>query len=126
MPRLARDLGHVVDTFAAEGPLVLAGHSIGGMTIMALPEVRPDVVERVAGLVLVATSSGGLDTVTLGVPEMGPLLRRQLPRVLATRARLLPAPSAAARPRSSAGWSTRSSWAPRCGCATPAWSSTSW
>lgn len=87
--RLARDLGQVVDTFAAEGPLVLAGHSIGGMTIMALPEVRPDVVDRVAGLVLVATSSGGLDTVTLGFPDMGPLLRRQLPRVLATRARLL-------------------------------------
>lgn len=89
VPRLARDLGHVVDTFAAQGPLVLAGHSIGGMTIMALPEERPDVVERVAGLVLVATSSGGLDTVTLGLPEMGPLLRSQLPRVLATRARLL-------------------------------------
>lgn len=87
--RLARDLGHVVDTFATEGPLVLAGHSIGGMSIMALPEVRPDVVERVAGLVLVATSSGGLDTVTLGLPDMGPLLRSQLPRVLATRARLL-------------------------------------
>lgn len=87
--RLARDLGHVVDTFAGEGPLVLAGHSIGGMSIMALPEVRPDVVERVAGLVLVATSSGGLDTVTLGLPDMGPLLRSQLPRVLATRARLL-------------------------------------
>lgn len=89
VPRLARDLGQVVDTFAADGPLVLAGHSIGGMTIMALPEVRPDVVDRVAGLVLVATSSGGLDTVTLGLPEMGPLLRSQLPRVLATRARLL-------------------------------------
>lgn len=87
--RLARDLGHVVDTFAGEGRLVLAGHSIGGMSIMALPEVRPDVVERVAGLVLVATSSGGLDTVTLGLPDMGPLLRSQLPRVLATRARLL-------------------------------------
>lgn len=87
--RLARDLGHVVDTFAGEGPLVLAGHSIGGMSIMALPEVRPDVVERVAGLVLVATSSGGLDTVTLGLPDMGPLLRSQLLRVLATRARLL-------------------------------------
>lgn len=89
VPRLARDLGHVIDTFAGEGPLVLAGHSIGGMTIMAVPEVRPDLVHRVTGLVFVATSSGGLDTVTLGLPEMGPLLRRQLPRVLATRARLL-------------------------------------
>ncbi|GAA1831676.1 hypothetical protein GCM10009812_25330 [Nocardioides marinus] len=87
--RLARDLGHVVDAYAGEAPLVLAGHSIGGMTIMALPEERPDLVGRVAGLVLVATSSGHLDTVTLGLPEMGPFLRARLPRVLATRARLL-------------------------------------
>ena len=87
--RLARDLGQVIDSFAADGPIVLAGHSIGGMTIMALPEERPDLVDRVAGLVFVATSSGRLDTVTLGLPELGPVLRRQLPRVLATRARLL-------------------------------------
>ncbi|MBU2075081.1 MAG: alpha/beta hydrolase [Actinobacteria bacterium] len=87
--RLARDLGHVVDAYAGEAPLILAGHSIGGMTIMALPEERPDLVGRVAGLVLVATSSGHLDTVTLGLPEMGPFLRARLPRVLATRARLL-------------------------------------
>jgi pimeloyl-ACP methyl ester carboxylesterase len=59
------------------------------MTIMALPEERPDLLPRIEGLVFVATSSGGLDTVTLGLPEMGPVLRKQLPRVLATRARLL-------------------------------------
>ena len=87
--RLARDMGQVVDSFAADGPLVLAGHSIGGMTIMALPEERPDLVSRVAGLVFVATSSGRLDTVTLGLPEMGPVLRRALPRILAGRAKHL-------------------------------------
>lgn len=87
--RLARDLGRVVDEHAAGGPLVLAGHSIGGMTIMALAQERPDLVPRVGGLVLVATSSGDLGTVTLGLPEMGPALRRQLPRLLAARARLL-------------------------------------
>ncbi|WP_182524648.1 alpha/beta fold hydrolase [Nocardioides dongkuii] len=86
---LARDLGEVVDRYAPHGRLVLAGHSIGGMTLMALPEVRPDLVERTAGLLFVATSSGRLGTVTLGLPELGSPLRRTLPYVLAARAKVL-------------------------------------
>lgn len=89
IPHLARDLGTVVDEHAPHGRLVAAGHSIGGMTLMALPEVRPDLVERIAGLVFVATSSGRLDTVTLGLPELGPAIKGRLPFLLATRARLL-------------------------------------
>ena len=38
IPNLARDLGDIVDEFASDGPLVLAGHSVGGMTITAIPE----------------------------------------------------------------------------------------
>lgn len=86
---LARDLGDLVDTLAPRGPLVVAGHSIGGMAMTALPEVRPDLVARLAGLLFVSTSSGRLETVTLGLPEVGPVVRRRLPTVLATRARLL-------------------------------------
>ncbi|MBO9521758.1 MAG: alpha/beta fold hydrolase [Nocardioidaceae bacterium] len=86
---LARDMADVIEQHAAPGPLVLAGHSIGGMTIMALAEQRPEIFERVVGVALVATSSGRLDTVTLGLPEMGPFLRRQIPRVLAFRSRTL-------------------------------------
>ncbi|CAB4702362.1 MAG: alpha/beta fold hydrolase [Actinobacteria bacterium] len=86
---LARDLGDIADRFAPHGRLVLAGHSIGGMTMCAVPEVRPDLVERIAGLLFVSTSSGRLDTVTLGLPEMGPMLRKQIPVMLATRAKLL-------------------------------------
>jgi pimeloyl-ACP methyl ester carboxylesterase len=87
---LARDLGGVVDRFAPAGPLVLAGHSIGGMAITALPEERPDVVERIAGLLLVATSCGRLNTVTLGFPEtLGKAMRNRIPFLLATRARTL-------------------------------------
>ena len=41
------------------------------------------------GTAFVATSSGQLDTVTLGLPEMGPVLRAQIPRVLALRSRTL-------------------------------------
>lgn len=86
---LARDLGAVVDAYAADGPLVLAGHSIGGMTIMELPETRPDLVHRVRGLLFVSTSSGELDSVTLGLPEVGSTAKRAIPHVLAARARLL-------------------------------------
>lgn len=86
---LARDLGDLVDAYAPSGRLVIAGHSIGGMTMTALPQVRPDLVERIAGLLFVATSSGRLDTVTLGLPEVGPAVRGSLPFVLAARARLL-------------------------------------
>lgn len=86
---LARDLGDVVDQYAGSGRLVLGGHSIGAMTIMALPEVRPDLLPRVAGLALVSTSSGRLDTVTLGLPDLGPRGRAGIPHLLAARARLL-------------------------------------
>jgi pimeloyl-ACP methyl ester carboxylesterase len=96
---LARDLGDVVDQHAADGPLVMAGHSIGGMAMMALPAVRPDVLARVAGVLFVGTSSGRLNTVTLGLPETGPFVRAQLPRVLAMRARMLSRTSRRSSPR---------------------------
>ena len=86
---LARDMADVIATYAPTGNLVLAGHSIGGMTIMALAEQQPEVFDRVVGTALVATSCGELNTVTLGLPEMGPFLRAQIPRVLAFRARTL-------------------------------------
>jgi pimeloyl-ACP methyl ester carboxylesterase len=86
---LARDWGDLVDLLAPTGPLVLAGHSIGGMTLMALCEHRPDLFERVVGVALVATSSGALDTVTLGMPDVGELVRSQIPRMLALRSRML-------------------------------------
>jgi pimeloyl-ACP methyl ester carboxylesterase len=88
---LADDLATVVDDLAPEGPLVLGGHSMGGMAMMALAERRPEMfVDRVAGAVFVSTSGGGLDRVTLGLPRvLGGRLRERLPRVLAARARML-------------------------------------
>jgi pimeloyl-ACP methyl ester carboxylesterase len=86
---LGRDLADVIATHAPAGKLVLAGHSIGGMSIMALAGQRPELLDRVVGVLFVATSSGELDTVTLGLPEMGPLLRAQIPRILALRSRTL-------------------------------------
>lgn len=89
IPNLARDFGAIIDEFASEGPLVLAGHSVGGMTITAIPEECSNVVPRIAGLLMVSTSGADLHTVTLGLPEVGPILRDRLPFVLATRARML-------------------------------------
>lgn len=89
IPHLARDIGTVIDAVAPDGPFVIAGHSVGGMAITAVPEERPDLMPRIAGVLFVSTSGGDLHTVTLGLPEMGPFVRDRLPFVLATRARLL-------------------------------------
>ncbi len=89
LDNLALDWAALIDRFAPTGPLVLAGHSIGGMTMMALAEARPEIFERVVGAAFVSTSSGQLDTVTLGLPEAGELMRAQIPRILAFRSRTL-------------------------------------
>lgn len=67
--QLGRDLAAVVDQLAT-GPVVVVGHSMGGMTIMSYVEQHPDVVGTpVVGAGLVATSSGGLADNTFGLPE---------------------------------------------------------
>src|SRR3954449_3326766 len=59
--RTGRDLGEVLDATTPEGPVVLAGHSMGGMSVMALARQRPELFgTRVVGVFLLATSSGGL------------------------------------------------------------------
>lgn len=87
---LARDLGSVIDACAPTGRLVIAGHSIGGMTMTMLPRVRPDLVARISGLLFVSTSSGRLNTVTLGLPDPGPRMRARLPELVSRRARRTP------------------------------------
>ena len=69
--RLADDLAEVIADRAPEGPLVLAGHSMGGMTLMVLAERHPSLVaSRLAGAAFVATSSGDMDRLTLGFPGL--------------------------------------------------------
>ncbi|MEU9142660.1 alpha/beta hydrolase [Streptomyces sp. NPDC048349] len=82
--QLGRDLKAVIDAAAPEGPLILVGHSMGGMTIMGLAEQFPELVrDRVVGVALVGTSSGRLDEVTYGLPSVGVgAVRRLLPGVL--------------------------------------------
>ncbi|MCX5204792.1 alpha/beta hydrolase [Streptomyces sp. NBC_00237] len=84
--QLGRDLKAVIDAAAPEGPLVLVGHSMGGMTVMALADQFPELIrERVVGVALVGTSSGRMGEVNFGLPVAGMnAVRRVLPRVLRT------------------------------------------
>ncbi len=68
--RLGQDLGCVLEAVAPTGTVVLVGHSMGGMTIMALADERPDLFGgRVRGVALLATSAGGIADVDLGLPR---------------------------------------------------------
>jgi pimeloyl-ACP methyl ester carboxylesterase len=59
--RLGDDLAAVLDQLAPDGPVVLGGHSMGGMTIMCLAANRPELFgNRVRGVLLVSTSAGDL------------------------------------------------------------------
>jgi pimeloyl-ACP methyl ester carboxylesterase len=87
--QLGHDLDAVIRALAPEGPLVLVGHSMGGMTIMALAEQHPELFEqRVVGVALVATSAGEVGSA--GLP--GTLLSRHNPltRGVGLLARLQP------------------------------------
>ncbi|MEU0597763.1 alpha/beta hydrolase [Streptomyces sp. NPDC006393] len=82
--QLGRDLKAVIDAAAPEGPIVLVGHSMGGMTVMALAAQYPELIrERVVATAFVGTSSGRLGEVNFGLPVAGVnAVRRVLPGVL--------------------------------------------
>ncbi|MGP3632939.1 alpha/beta fold hydrolase [Streptomyces sp. 24-1644] len=82
--QLGRDLKAVIDAAAPEGPLVLVGHSMGGMTMMAFADQYPALIrDRVAAVAFVGTSSGKLGEVSFGLPVAGVnAIRRVLPGVL--------------------------------------------
>ncbi|MEU5265735.1 alpha/beta hydrolase [Amycolatopsis sp. NPDC021455] len=97
--RLADDLAELIAARVPDGPLVLAGHSMGGMTLMVLAERHPSLVkERLAGAAFVATSSGDMDQLTLGFPgvvgrgvtRFEPRLARLLARLRSDTLRLRP------------------------------------
>ncbi|MEV4069546.1 alpha/beta fold hydrolase [Nonomuraea fuscirosea] len=68
--RLGEDLAEVIEQFVP-GPCVLVGHSMGGMTIMALADRRPDLFgDKIRAVSLISTSAGKLAELTLGLPAM--------------------------------------------------------
>ncbi|HEY8300648.1 MAG TPA: alpha/beta hydrolase [Jatrophihabitans sp.] len=67
--QLATDLRLVLRELVPDGPIVLIGHSMGGMTILALADAQPRMFRRrVAGVALISTSTGKIAWLTLGVP----------------------------------------------------------
>ncbi len=74
--QLAEDLDEVIRAVAPDGPLVLIGHSMGGMVVMALAELRPELfADRVRGVALIGTSAGEVGK--QGLPR--PLLSKYNP-----------------------------------------------
>ncbi len=61
--QLGRDLKRVLDDLTGDVPVVLVGHSMGGMTILALAAQHPELFgSKVRAVGLMATAAGGLDT----------------------------------------------------------------
>jgi pimeloyl-ACP methyl ester carboxylesterase len=89
LEQLGRDLFGVLDRLVPTGPVVLVGHSMGGMTIMTFARQHPELfgpAGRIRAVALINTSSGELRTVTLGLPGLLARLRGPVVPVLLRRA----------------------------------------
>jgi pimeloyl-ACP methyl ester carboxylesterase len=90
--QLARDLHAVLQARAPRGPVVLVGHSMGGMTVMGLAALHPELFgSRVTAVALVSTSSGNLADLTFGLPELLTRVRAAVIPVAAWTMRRRPA-----------------------------------
>lgn len=92
--QLGHDLATVLEHVVPEGPVVLVGHSMGGMTIVALAEQRPELFgDRVVGVGLLSTTAGGLDPSRIFLPllpaKLGGELTSRTIRTLARRHKLV-------------------------------------
>lgn len=68
---LGKSLAAILDAVVPDGPIVLVGHSMGGMTIMAFAEQYPEWFgSRVTGVVLMSTSAGLIDKSKIGIPTL--------------------------------------------------------
>ncbi|GAB3296109.1 alpha/beta fold hydrolase [Epidermidibacterium keratini] len=77
--QLGSDLEQVVAAATKNEPVVLVGHSMGGMTIMALAERRPDLFsDQVIGVAFLSTSAGDLRSALQAVMPSS-IMQRSLP-----------------------------------------------
>ncbi|GIE96059.1 alpha/beta fold hydrolase [Paractinoplanes rishiriensis] len=68
---LGKSLAAVLDATVPEGRIILVGHSMGGMTIMAFAEQYPEWFgDRVTGVALISTSARLFDRAKLAVPSL--------------------------------------------------------
>jgi pimeloyl-ACP methyl ester carboxylesterase len=92
--QLGHDLLTILDHVVPEGPVVLVGHSMGGMSIIALAEQHPELFgDRVVGVGLISTTAGGLDPSRILLPlvpaKLGGELTHRTVRTLARSHRLV-------------------------------------
>ena len=83
---LGEDLYAVLEATCPTGPVILIGHSMGGMTMMALAATHPELFAgpgkpgRIVGAALISTSAGRLQQISFGLPKAGAkLLHRTIP-----------------------------------------------
>ncbi len=64
------DLYAVLEATCPTGPIILIGHSMGGMTMMALAEAHPELFgDRIVGAALMSTSAGEFADLEFGLPH---------------------------------------------------------
>ena len=82
--QLGEDLHAVLKAVAPTGPVVLVGHSMGGMTILALADRHPELFgEQIVGVALVGTAAGAFAETIFGIPGIvGRALRPVAPGVV--------------------------------------------
>jgi len=87
--QLGYDLESVIAQVTDDAPLMLVGHSMGGMTVMSLAAAHPEIFDkRVVGVGLLGTSAAAINEVPLGLPKplariahrLAPLVAPQLVR----------------------------------------------
>ncbi|MGW4247399.1 alpha/beta fold hydrolase [Nocardia sp. NPDC004722] len=67
LEQLADDLGTVLATVAPTGPVILVGHSMGGMSVLTYVSRNPhEIGTRILGVGLLATAAGNLTDAGLG------------------------------------------------------------
>lgn len=82
--QLGADLHEVLMAAApGERPVVLIGHSMGGMTVMALADQHPELFgDKVIGAVLISTAASTVDPVTWLPAPLRPAARRAMPSMM--------------------------------------------
>lgn len=83
--QLGRDLAEVMNAVGADDNVILIGHSMGGMTVMAYADqYREAIGTTVIGVAFIATTAGGLAAHSLGLPgPIGRLIQDAAPSVFA-------------------------------------------
>jgi len=86
--QLGHDLRAVIEQVVPDGPVVLVGHSMGGMTVCAFTEHYRELIgDKVIGVALLSTTAGGLDVSRILLPLLpARLTNRATNRAVATLA----------------------------------------